>query len=249
MLCRLAVEHADPATEAWQREAGGGQPYYNGDIFTNGINTTRGRAAEAIRKLVHTDAAYVDRFRATLRRMVRDPSAAVLSCVAGALRAVAVHDAALGMALFKNMRLSEERLLATYHMDHFARERLRDTFADVRPIIMRMLRSSEPDVQNTGARLACFAVLQHGGPAAPLVDKAMAGGRGHRLGVARVAAANCAVPSYRVWCGKVLAKLFDDDAAEVRREAASCFRHLADDALDASAELIESFCRSRALRR
>ena len=37
MLHWLATEHEDPATETWQADAGGGQPYYNGDILTAGI--------------------------------------------------------------------------------------------------------------------------------------------------------------------------------------------------------------------
>ena len=72
MLDWLATEHEDPAREAWQEDAGGGQPYYNGDIHVNGINTTRGQAADAVRDLILTDAAYIDRLRPTLERMIRD---------------------------------------------------------------------------------------------------------------------------------------------------------------------------------
>ena len=92
MLDRLATEHEDPAREEWQEDAGGGQPYYNGDIHLNGINTTRGQAADAVRDLILADAACNDRLRPTLERMVRDRSAAVRSCVAGTLRAVFFHD-------------------------------------------------------------------------------------------------------------------------------------------------------------
>ena len=93
MLHWLATEHEDPAKEAWQEDAGNGQTYYNGDIHMNGINTTRGRAADAVRDLILTDPANIDRFGPTLDRMSRDPSAAVLSCV-GRERsgAVAYHD-------------------------------------------------------------------------------------------------------------------------------------------------------------
>ena len=100
MLHWLATEHDDPATELWQVDAGGGGKYYNGDIHTTGINTTRGRAAIAVWDLILCDATYVERFRPTLDRIIRDPSASVLSCVAGALRAVAYRDPALGMPAF-----------------------------------------------------------------------------------------------------------------------------------------------------
>ena len=122
----LATEHEDPAREAWQVDLGGGQTYYRGDIHMNGINTTRGRAAGAIRDLIHINAAYIDQFRSTLDRMILDQSPAVLSCVAGTLRAVVFHDHALGMSLFQRMNLSEDRLLATEHVRQFIRANLRD---------------------------------------------------------------------------------------------------------------------------
>ena len=246
MLDWLATEHEDPARETWQEDAGGGQPYYNGDIHFNGINTTRGQAADAVRDLVLADAAYIDRLRPTLERMIRDPSAAVRSCVAGTLRAVFFHDPALGMSLFRDMNLSEDRLLATHHVYHFMLHGLRDGFADLQPIVERMLRSSEPEVREAGARLASIAVLVGHENAAALVDEALHGGTGHRLGVAQVAAANIAEPESRAWSEMMLRARFDDDDAEVRREAASCFGQLWDETINTYGELIAAFCDSRA---
>ena len=245
MLHWLATEHEDPAREAWQEDAGGGRKYYNGDIDMNGINTTRGRAAEAIKDLIITDTAYIDRFRLTLDRMIRDPSASVLSCVAGTLRAVTHRDSALGMWLFQSMDPSEDRVFVTPHAYHFILDGLRDNFAELRPIIERMIRSSELEVCEAGARLASIAALEHQS-AAVLADEALRGGAQHRLGVAQVASANLAVPAYRTWSEANLVKLFDDDDADVRREAASCFRSFGDEALDTYGELIASFCDSRA---
>ena len=245
MLHQLATEHEDPGREEWQEDAGSGQPYYGGDILTNGINTTRERAADAIRDLVLSDAACIERFRPTLDRMIQDRSAAVLSCVVGTLRAVSYHDPALGMLLFRGMNRSEDRLLATHHVCGLIKDHLRDGFSELRPIVERMLRSSEPEVCKVGARFASIATLIHE-DAADLVDKALRGDTPHRLGVAQVAAANIAVPECRVWCEATLVALFDDDAPEVRRKAASCFRQLQDEALDDYRDLIATFCDSKA---
>ena len=245
MLHQIATEHEDPGSEAWQEDAGGGKPYYNGDIHFNGINTTRGRAAGAIQKLIFNDAVSIDRFRPTLDRMIQDRSAAVLSCVAGTLWAVACHDPALGMLLFRNMNLSEDRLLATHYVYKFIRDSLRDNFAELRPIIERMLRSSEPAICKAGARLASIAALIHEG-AADIVDEALRGDAPHRLGVAQVAADKIVVPEYRAWCERTLAALFDDGDSGVRREAASCFRQSQDEALDDYGDLIATFCDSKA---
>ena len=246
MLHWLATEHEDPAREAWQEDAGGGRTYYNGDVHMNGINTTRGRAADAIRDLIITDTAYIDRFRPTLDRIIRDPSAAVLSCVAGTLWAVARHDPVLGMLLFHRMNLSEDRLLATHHVYEFIRGGLRDSFAELRPIIGRMLRSPKPGVCKAGSRLASIAALLEHDSAADLADEALRGGVHHRLGVAQIASANIAIPEYRAWSEATLVTLFNDDDADVRSEAASCFRHLGDETLDTYEDLITVFCDSRA---
>ena len=117
MLHWLATEHKDPETEVWQEDAGQGQKGYNGDIDTAGINSTRGRAAEAIRDLIFSDDVYVDRFLPTLRQMIQDSSASVLSCVVWNVASCKLQGSlGLGMSLFKDMNLSEERLLATYHV-------------------------------------------------------------------------------------------------------------------------------------
>ncbi len=247
MLHRLATEHEDPGSEAWKEEAGGEKPHYGGDIHFNGINTTRGRAADAIRDLILSDATYIERFRPTLDRMIRDRSAAVLSCVAGTLGAVASHDPALGMSLFLSMNLSEDRLLATRHVSDFIRMRLHENFPELRPIIERMLRSSEPEVCETGAHLAGIAVLGHES-AADLVGEALRGTARHRLGVAQVASANIADPEWRSWCEATLAVLFDDADDKVRGEAASCFHQLRSETLDTYGDLIATFRNSRAFR-
>ena len=248
MLHWLATEHEDPATEGWREDAGGGGPYYNGDIHTNGINTTRGRAADAIRDLIITDSDYIERFRTTLEFMVKDSSVSVLSCVAGVLRAVSYHDIALGMSLFLSMvsSLSEGRLLATRHVRCFIRDNLNGCFADLRPIIERMLRSSAPEVCEVGAGLACIAALIHEERAFDLADEAIQGNARNRLGVAQVASANITAPEYRDWCEARLVDLFNDQDEDVRRKAASCFRQLRGKPLDRYENLIVAFSDSKA---
>ena len=270
MLQRLATEHEDPADELWQdvqplsvidirqmsgsttgetltNDAGDRKAYYNGDPHSHGINTARGIVASAIQDLILTDAAYVDRFRSALEQMIRDPSAAVRSCVAGTLRAVAWRDPALGMSLFLKMDLSEDRLLATDHVDRFICDSLCNSFTEVEPVLQRMLRSPEPNVREAGGRLASLATL-HGHNARRLVDEALRGDARLRLGVADVALANIVDPQCRTWCEVKLAKLFNDDDADVRREAASCFDAVGHETLETFDDLIATFCDSRAFQ-
>ena len=245
MLQWLATEHEDPDREFWQEDASGGQPYYGGDIHHNGINTTRGRASRAVQKLILADATYIHRFRSTLDRMIRDPSPSVLSCVAGTLQAVARHNPALAMALFRRTNLSEDRLLATRHVRDFIHGGLRDYFLELRPTLERMLRSCEPEVCEIGARLVGIASLIHR-EASDLADEALRGSGRHRLGIAQVASANVTAPDCRTWSKAMLTTLFNDEDPDVRRESASCFRRLEDETLYTYNDLITAFCDSRA---
>ena len=247
MLHWLATEHDDPVAELWQEDAGGGRKHLNGEIETVGINTTRGRAAIAVRDLILHDDAYVERFHTTLDRMIRDPSTSVLSCVAGTLRAVAFRDPALGMSFFRDMNIPDVRLLATRDVCEFIRYRLRDSFVELRPVLERMLRSSEPEVCAAGARLSSLALLMDQS-AADLVDQALDGDCHHRLGVAQIASGHIAISECRRWSEEMLAELFNDDDRAVMSKAASCFRQLKDEVLETYGELIEAFCDSRAFQ-
>ena len=108
-----------------------------------------------------------------------------------------------------------------------------------------MLRSSTPEVNRSGARLAGVAALHHES-AAILVDEAISGTASQRRGIAEVAASNIAFSEWRAWCEVRLLQLFNDADAEVRREAASCFRQLEDEPLEEYADLITAFCESAA---
>ena len=164
MLHWLATEHEDPTTTTWHEE----------DV---GIDTARGSAAGAIRRLIVEDAAYIARFRVTLDRLIRDPSASVRACAAATIRAVADRDPALGMTLFNRIDLSEDRLLASPQVYGFIRDSLRDRFVDVRPVVEGMLQSSEAEVCEAGARLASLGALEHasaGHPSAGATQPAVA---------------------------------------------------------------------------
>ena len=247
MLHWLMTEHDDPTAELWQEYVSSGGEDLHKKMTDVGLQSTRGGVAIAITALIRRDPAYIDRFRRTLERMVRDRIPAVLSWVAQTLRVVAFHDLDLALRLFLNLDVSDVRLLATPHVRGFMSERLEDCFDDLRSVLERMLRSSEPKVSEVGARLASLAHLM-GQDAGDLVEEALRGDPHQRLGVARVAAANVANPECRRWSLGTLPALFNDDAAEVRREAASCFQQLKDEGLDMYEGLIAGFCDSRAVR-
>jgi hypothetical protein len=51
-LARLATQHLDPQRELWRAEKEGEVAYFNGDVYTCGLNTVRGYTAEVMRNLI-----------------------------------------------------------------------------------------------------------------------------------------------------------------------------------------------------
>ena len=124
---------------------------------------------------------------------------------------------------------------------------LNDGLSELRPIIERMLSSSEPDVCEAGARLACIGALRDES-AEDLATEALSGDVRCRVGAAKVASANIADSEHRVRCEAMLALLFADVDVDVRREAASCFRYLSAEVLGGYDDLIAAFCDSPAFK-
>ena len=256
MLDWLATEHPEPQKELWNEEATGGTPYYGGDVLTAGINTTRGRAAEAIRNLIIRDATYVERFRATIEKLSGDKSIAVRSYAASVLLYVTNSDWEFALAQFAKLiefQISQtdgDRLLATPYIEHFIYHGLREHFDRLWGVVQRMLRSELPEMSEIGARLASLAVLYHHGEAENLVEEALRGNPSQKLGVAKVASANIGQADCRQWSEQQLLRLFNDSDEKVRREVAMCFhsRSLEGQSLESYENLIVRFCDSMAYR-
>ena len=245
MIHWLATEHPDPEQEQWQEEVEDGGKLWNGDMSFHGINTVRGRAAMSIQKLIMSDASDSGRFRETIERFVKDQSSAVLSCVAGIFEAVAVTDPEEAVALFLKMDVPTEELLATPFVRRFMSYSVAKNFMELSPLIEQMICSSRSVVAKQGAIFAGLALL-HGHDAERLVETALAKREAERLGIAKVASSNINIRECRDWCERRLLELFEDEAAAIRREAASCFLHLENEPLEEYGELVEKFSASTA---
>ena len=252
MLDWLATEHPEPEQELWNEQATGDAPYYGGNILFHGINTTRGRAAEAIRDLIQRDGSYTQRFRSTIERLVADDSTAVRACAGSTLLAIVNHDPEFALGRFLRLveprgdQTSDDRLLATRYVEHFINYGLLQHFGELQPIVERMLRSNLHETSKAGARLASNAALLGRDKAETLVEEACLGNPSQRLGVARVASGNIGKSEYQQWSEQKLLLFFDDDDREVRQEAATCFRRLEEQPLESYEGLIGRFCDSAA---
>ena len=245
MLDWLATGHPDPEQEIWNEQVAGG-------ILGHGINTTRGRAAGAIRDLIQRDASYIQRFRSTVERLVSDNSTAVRACTGSTLLVMVNQDAEFALRQFLRLvepredQTSDDRLLATRHIERFINYGLYRHFGSLRPVIERMLRSNLPETSKAGARLASIAALLGHDDVEALIEEAIRGNPSQRLGIAQVASANVGKAEHRQWSEEKLVLFFDSDDREIRQEAARCFGHLENQSLETYEDLIIRFCDSAA---
>ena len=248
LVAWYATEDPDPRQDWWQTPASsGGDPFPGEDILTNGINTNRGRAAEAMARLIEVDHRRLARFQPALQKMVNDPSVAVRSCVAQALLAVLRHDRDLAVNLFQQLCNTEDALLQTHFVERFLVFALQTHFQELSPILERMVFSQLPDAASTGARQACLAAL-HFPEAAGLVRICLSGSEAQKIGAAQVMAANVGTATYRSFCEEALTRLFNDCNCDVRSEAAQCFSRFRGTQTEEYEHLIAQFVSSDAFQ-
>lgn len=229
-LSSLATEHSDPQCEE-QVIVEKDQPSQRSglNILTHGMNTVRGRAAEAIRDLVWENPTCLDTFSPTIEKLVNDPIISVRACVASTLYAVAKHNFSLALSLFKRLIECDDRLLGTGYVYDFIYQRQFKCQDEFRPIIERMLKSEVEEVQEVGGQLASLARLHDPG-SEDLAAMALKGSKAMRLGAATIAAHNIGRQDCREWCEPALIALFHDPEEEIRKQAGSCFSHFSSSA-------------------
>ena len=248
LVAWYATEDPDPQQELWRTQVSPGKEYYyGGDILANGINTTRGRAAQAMAKLIEIDHKRIAYLQPALEKMVQDPSIAVRSCVAQALLAVLRHDRDLAVELFRQLCNTEDSLLQTRFIERFLLFALQTHFQELSQILERMVASQVPDVASAGGRQACLAALDLP-EAADIAELCLSGSEAQKIGAAQVMAANVRIATCRSFCEDALIKLFNDTNGKVRAEAAQCFSRFEGTQLEEYVHLVTQFVSSNAFQ-
>ena len=248
LVAWYATEDPDPQQEMWRTQASPGKEHYDGgNILTNGINTNRGRAAQAMARLIEIDHNRIAYLQPALEKMVQDPSIAVRSCVAQALLAVLPHDRDLAVGLFRQLCNTEDALLQTRFIERFLLFALQTHFQELSQILERMAVSQVPDVASAGARQACLAALDLP-EAADIAGRCLSGSEAQKIGAAQVMAANVRTATCRSFCEDALIRLFNDTNSSVRAEAAKCFSRFEGTQLGAYVHLVTQFVSSNAFQ-
>ncbi|NES80248.1 MAG: hypothetical protein F6K10_01450 [Moorea sp. SIO2B7] len=206
MVIYYALKDTNPQQELWRTKARADQVYYDGDILQAGINSVRGSAVSAIAKLIFKDKNRTAYFQEALEKIVSDYSIAVRSCAAEALTAVLNYDRDLAVRLFIKLCDTEDILLKTSTVDHFLYYALPTHFQDLKAIIIRMINSEIPEVQEIGAKQT-FVISINIEEAKPLAEQCLSGTDNHCKAAAKVYAANLAKADYRAFCEQSIIKL------------------------------------------
>jgi hypothetical protein len=164
LILDRALHSADPREDVWSKEASGGQAYYGGDILGNGINTARGSSAEMLGDLLisdpdgHRTALVVP----SLNQLAEDPSVAVRACVGHLIAVCLRHARAEAVEVFHRLIQTDDRLLATHHVENLIVYIGIGEPALTEPVVRRMLSSTHSEVRKAGGRLAAYAGLELG---------------------------------------------------------------------------------------
>lgn len=219
------------------------------DVRSDAQNTVRGRAIEAIARLVFLhDRAYLEFFGTDIERLTQDLSPAIRGCAAYAVYAIASHDPGRALSLLPAFFDSDVALHSSEFVCRLIKHGLHKHLETLRPYVQHLLKSANPEARRHGGIAACLAHLYH--PAEDqLAETALTGAVEARRGAAAVAEAYLLDPKCRPWCEQALRRLFDDSDEDVRNAAAHSFWQFGknpNQPLTDYSDLIEAFLKSAA---
>jgi hypothetical protein len=244
-LAYYALEDTDPRSDdrLTHNSASGKEPSENAHFY--GYNSVRGGAARAIGRLLFEDYSHSTVLLPLVRRMVKDPSMAVRTCVAEALLPMFNHDRDDAVRLFLEACQEAEAIWGSYPIENFIRYASSTHYAQLRDLLQRVLRCHSEEAVRMAARQVCLAALTDGTADAD-AESVRTGTEVMRCAAAEIYAYNLGNATVGATCREHLPALFADHAEKVRNEAASCFGHLKDVDFGAFADLIRVYVESPA---
>jgi hypothetical protein len=229
----LLAEDGDPTREFAREKANSGY-YFGGDFVTAGINSTRGQVASTLARVIFADNSRLEASLPILKRLADDPIVAVRTLATEPALAYASIARENGLSLLASL-LDNDLVLTTSSALQGLRWAMlweADRFA---PFLTRALASE--DARQAGAHWANCAV---NGALGSAPTEVVSLSESARLGVADAITSNPGLaPS-------LVAALFDDPSAQVRREISRSLHFLKEMEVDEMSNLIEHFLESAA---
>jgi hypothetical protein len=217
------------------------------DYRIEGMNSTRGAAADAIRNLLYAEGSRWDILKDSVHSLVQDPNLGVRCCTLGCLRARLRDNRDEAIELFNKLIVEADVLLNEDEMDHFLHFAAFSHYSYLRPLFRRMLASKEDGAREISARQITVAAFYHETAREDLHALVLSGDEVCRAAAAGVFAHNLGQAEVAAYCREHLTMLFYDESIKVRKQADDCWRRLTMDQLAKERQLIQVFVKSPAL--
>ena len=240
MLCEIAETAADPEKDDWLNRDDGNREM--GPIG-QAINSVRGRAAQSVARLLFADRDRWSALKPTVEKLIVDPVLAVRSVAVECLLAVLDTHREEALSGFRRLIDGAEPILGSNRVERFVHFAMYRDYAAIRPVLLKMLESSEPAAVEVGARQMTLASLSIE-EAREDADFVLSLGDDARLGAATVYADNVADATIGAECEERLKAFFADENEAVRRAAARCWNALKPDELARRGSLLSAYVQS-----
>jgi hypothetical protein len=247
ILKYCAIEDPDPAATSHRGPEPEGRAADPEHLHAAGVNSVRGAAARAIGELLFGDYTRAGLLLPTLERMAADPSLAVRTCIFQALLPLLNHDNDRPTAVRLCLAACREAdtLLGADTLEHFIHYASFKHYIDLRPLLMRMLASTDQAAVRAASRQICLAAF-HVEAAEADATAVLAGTDNMRLAAAEIYSRNLAHQSIEETCSSRLRRLFNDKSEEIRRKAGNCFLFLGGQDVGRHEALIRAYVESQA---
>jgi hypothetical protein len=250
-LANVAIHHSHPAadevsvfTDAKQSEASLSK--YAADVQTMSLNCVRGTAAMAITRLLQADPTRLAGFDTAIRALISDQHPAV-RCAAIGLAIPMLHgDRRRAVREFLAACAHEDiAVLHSHAVSHFLSYTLLADFADLLPLLERMVAAPLKEVAEKGAAWITLAWI-HKGYCGERVATLAKADVSHRKGVAEALAQQLPRVKCRSEEFDLLESLLNDENDGVRTAASNVFGQADVFKSEAAVEIAKSFVTSRA---
>ena len=229
----------DPDRESARTKAGGGDKYYyGGDLFTAGLNSTRGGAALAAASVLFKGDDHLAALSRVVERLATDRTMAVRTCAAESVLSLLNHAGDQALDLAARLFCSPVDVLDARTTELLLTHCILRRPEQFSSHLQHAIQGSDAVAERAGR---IWAVADYRGSVLPPVPQVLSALPPRaRMGAATVVAETVADSA------DTLAALFDDPDEGVRAAAARGMGNIAEVAPEAVDSLIEAFVRSAA---
>jgi len=220
-----ALHDPSPSEDVWVKQSEGGQSHNGWDIQMEGINSTRGVAAETIAYLLFERPGSHLALLDAVHALATDRNLAVRSCAIETLTALLNHDEKKAIDWFLE-GITDQCLFGQHSVERFLGYASYRSYSAIRPFLMRMLESQESNVVEAASRRICLLALDEAS-AQEDAERIRIGTEPMRHAAADVYAANIGHEVVGQQCLSLLKQFFQDPSEKVRSEAANGFQNIA----------------------